>query len=97
MKQYKRRPGVVLLTIDGEHLLVATKEAREHCPYVTQINDAAADCWRLMEKSPNPSLPDLIKHFGKDSGDRDPAAFMQMMTFINKMKKAGYLLEEEIL
>ena len=46
---YKTRKGIVLTSICGQYVLVAAKKARENCPYVTQINETAADCWRLLE------------------------------------------------
>ena len=42
MKQMKIRPGVVLLSVCDEHLLVATREARRAVAYVRQINGAGA-------------------------------------------------------
>ena len=52
---YKIRNGVVFVSICDEHLLVCSKEAREYCSYVMQINDSAAFIFReiLNNKSYN--------------------------------------------
>ena len=50
MKRYKTRPGVVLTTIAGQFILVAAKPLRNLCPYITQINETAAFCWRILEQ-----------------------------------------------
>lgn len=47
--KYRTRTGIVLTSVCGQHVLVAAKEARENCPYVTKINETAAFCWRLLE------------------------------------------------
>lgn len=46
--EYKIQPGMVLKTICGEHLLIATGPAREVCPAMQVINETAAYYWRLL-------------------------------------------------
>ena len=47
--KYRARKGIVLTSVCGQFVLVAAKKARENCPYLTQINETAASCWRLLE------------------------------------------------
>ena len=94
MKAIRPREGVELVEICGEYLLVATKEARDHCPFVTQINKSAADYWRLLDGAYTlQSLADkAASEFGKDA----KAAFIGALAFISKASKAGYLVSEDV-
>lgn len=93
MKQFSRRPGVELLEISGEYLLVATKDARESCPYVTQINEAAAEYWRMLDQPC--SIEELTLHAIQDKGKEKKDVFPAVLAFIGKLSKNGYLVEEE--
>jgi hypothetical protein len=93
MKIYRRRPNVELLEISGEYLLVATKEARDLCPYVTQINESAAACWKLLDGSM--LVNELIDKLAKYSGNENKEVMLSVIVFIQKMTKRGYLVEED--
>ena len=45
------QPGVILVQVCGEHLLVATREARGKCPYVKQLNATGAYFWTLLAQN----------------------------------------------
>jgi hypothetical protein len=93
MKIYRRRPNVELLEISGEYLLVATKEARDLCPYVTQINESAAACWKLLDR-PMP-VGELMDKLVDDCGKENKDVMLPVLVFIQKMTKRGYLVEED--
>lgn len=42
------RDGLVLETICGTTLVIATLAARSHCPYVMQLNEASVYLWKLL-------------------------------------------------
>ena len=92
-KRYKLRPGVVLVEICGEYLLVATGEARGCCPYVTQINRAAAEYWRVFEQESE--LHAIVNRLCERSGKEKKSVLLPLYMFIQKMAKSGYLIEEE--
>ncbi len=46
--RYTIQKGLVRETICGQHVLIATIEAREKCPYLTQLNDDSAFIWDLL-------------------------------------------------
>lgn len=93
MKIYRPRQGVVLVSVCGEHLLVATGEARDTCPYITQINDKAAFFWEMIrEKKEIDNIASLIPHNSENDKGKD---LLAAILFIGKMSKAGYLLVEE--
>ena len=92
-KKYKKRSGVVLLEICGEHLLVATKEARDRCPYVTQINQSAAFYWEKFDDAY--SVNEVAEHAAQSMGKETREVLLPILLFINKMEKSGYLVEVE--
>ena len=94
MKTYRRRPGVELLEICGEHLLVAAGEARGLCPYVTQINDSGASLWKILDSSMG--VPLLAERFARDQGKSTKEVLLSCIVFVSKFTKMGYLIEEEL-
>ena len=93
MNAFKPREGVELVEICGEYLLVATKDARETCPFVTQINKAAADYWKLLDGADTiKTLSDkAVKTFGADP----KSAMISALAFVSKLNKTGYLVTED--
>lgn len=93
MKQIKIRPGVVLLSVCDEHLLVATREARDAVPYVQQINGAAAYYWKLLEEKKDvKTIIDMaVEHYGMTK----IKALITVNNFINRLKDLGYITFEE--
>ena len=93
MKVFKRRPGVELLEISGEYLLVATKEARDKCSYVTQINEAAAVYWKLLDDAY--SVDQLADRAAAELNKEKKAILLPLLAFVSKLSKCGCLMEEE--
>ena len=93
MKQIKIRPGIVLLSVCDEHLLVATREAREAVPYVQQINSAAAYYWKLLEN--NTEMKIIIEKAAEHFNMPKINILVTLNTFINKLKDSGYIIFEE--
>ena len=93
MKIYRPRPGIVYLSVCGEHLLVATGEARKSCPYITQINEKAASLWKCMQEQEK--IDNIAKLIPETSQENKGSELLSAIIFIGKMSKAGYLLIEE--
>lgn len=93
MKQVKIHPGIVLVSVCDEHLLVATREARKDVPYVQQINGAAAYYWKLLESGVE--IKDIVDKAAQHFQMPKIKALIVVNNFINKMKDAGYLTFEE--
>jgi hypothetical protein len=93
MKKYKRCPGVELLEICEEYLLVATKEARGQCSYVTQINRSAATCWKNLDGVY--SVNELIERMSRTESVEKKNLLLPVLAFIEKFSKNGYLIEED--
>lgn len=94
MKQYKIRPGVVLLEVCGEHLLVATRDARDTCPYLTQISDDTAVLWQLLDQESR--APALTRAFSEKLGLEPKDCFLRFTGILSKLIKTGYVLAEDI-
>ena len=90
---YKVRPGIVLISVCDEHILVATREAREYCPYVQQINAAAAYYWKLLEDGIEKKviLEKASEHFSMSKIN----VLINLNTFMDKLADAGYLIKED--
>lgn len=93
MKQVKIRPGVVLISVCDEHILVATREARKAVPYVRQINSAGGFYWRLLEKGFEPN--EIIRQAAMKYHITGKQAAAMVLGFMNKLYKTGYITIEE--
>lgn len=92
MIMYKANPGVVLGEICGEYLLVASREAREKCPYVTQINETSAFLWKQLEDEA--TFEDLLMTVKSNFEiDDEPSVSEWIHEFIDEMISLGYLEE----
>ena len=92
MRRYHTRPGVVLTTVDEQYLLVASKSAREFCPYITQINDTAAFCWRLLEDGADPDA--LLEHLAEEYEiDDSERVRTDLQELLDQLCKANYLID----
>lgn len=50
---YVLRKGIILTEICDQYLLIATKTAREYCPYILHINESAAFIYKQLENGLN--------------------------------------------
>jgi hypothetical protein len=90
---YRVRPGVVLTSVCGEYLLVAAKEAREHCPYYSQIDESAAFLWRQLASGADEAA--LERAVLREYEIEDPdLARLSIRRFLEKMTEVGYLLPD---
>ncbi len=94
MERYRTRTGVVLTSICGEYLLVAAKDAREHCPYCSQISESSAFLWRKLVSGAGEE--ELLRAVCAEYEIDDPAAARQAIeAFLTQMVESGYLLRSE--
>ncbi|MBQ3424395.1 MAG: PqqD family protein [Oscillospiraceae bacterium] len=92
MDRYVTRPGVVLTSICGEHMLLAAKAAREHCPYMTQLNESSAFLWRKLEDGA--AAEDLLRAVLEEYEIAEPEARKAIDSFLEQMLQHGYLLRK---
>ncbi len=94
MTRYKTRPGVVLTAICGKQILVATKTARESCPYVTEINETSAFLWERLRGGAD--IDALMDAVNREYEVEDPAlARNAVLSFIGQMLELNYLEQTE--
>lgn len=90
--RYQTRKGVVLTSVCGEYLLVSAAAAREHCPYVSQINETSAFLWRELEKGRN--TEELKQAILDEYAVEEPLSLDEMlMMILNQFAEMGYLEE----
>ncbi len=91
--RYRARPGVVLVSICGEYVLVAAKAVRREVPRFAQLNESSAFLWRLLESgSDEGELEQAVKTaFEISDSERAKEA---IQAFIQQMLDSGYLVLE---
>lgn len=90
--RYKIQPGIVLSTVCGESLLVATMKARDKCPYVKQLNSTAAYYWSLLEAGM--SLEEILTDAEETYNVSRERVRPGLVSFINSLVMEGYLIPE---
>ena len=94
MKIYQGRPGVLLTHICGEYLLVATKEARNYCPYIKQLNKTGAYLWTILQTGKTISeLEEAISE--RYSVSDKEAGRTAIQSFLYMLDESHYLLVKE--
>lgn len=90
MMKYKVRPGITLVTICDEYMLVAGKDAREYCPKAAQINETAALIWKQIELEK--SEKEIVEAIGEEY-ETDNAELV-IREYIQTLAENGYLITE---
>ena len=91
--KYKIHKGVIYEEICGQGLLISALEAREACPYLTQLNESSSFIWkRLMEDKTLPSITEeIVKEYGITKKEAEEA----LNSFLQQMHQQNYLIEED--
>ena len=94
MKRYIAQPGVVLVDVAGEHLLIATGQARGKCEDVTQLNDAGAALWRIIirEGRIGPVVESMVRELGYPKNRALPVA----LGYMDKLVKSGHMVGADV-
>lgn len=93
MTQYKIQPGIVLVQVCGEQMLVATRAARGKCPYVKQLNATGAYFWTLLEQrlETEEMVQTASVHYQVEPERIRPG----LLQFLENLRQNGYLLAED--
>ena len=89
---YRIRDGIVMETICGTSLLIATLEATQHCPYVAQLNEASAYIWKMLFD--NKSFEEMTVMISKDFDISEKEAADTLGGFLTQLKEQNYLVTE---
>lgn len=88
--RYKTREGVILTQICGSYYLVAAKALYGQLPYITEINETAAVCWKRM--ADGASEEDLCQELAAEYDIEDPSGMTSdVQGLLTKLKSDGYI------
>lgn len=93
-KKYKLRKGVVMTTVCGETLLVATAEVREECPFTVRLNEASVYLLSLLESEL--SDEERTKKITQHCGISEEKAMSDMASFMNTMLNDYRVIVEDL-
>ena len=90
--KYIVQKGVVRETICGQSLLISTKEAREYCPYLTQLNESSVFIWKMLEKgkSTDEMIQEIMHIYGITENEADEG----LTEFLNVMEGNHFITKE---
>ena len=94
--EYRIRDGIVMESVCGRELLIATLEAREYCPYLVELNEASAYIWKRLFSGTSPDK--IASDIAADYGLSEKEASETVDAFLSELIKQQYLLpytEEE--
>ena len=94
MERYKARPGLVLVTVCGESLLVSTKALWNLCPFMTSLNESSAFLWTRLQEGATEE--ELFAAVAEEYEVEDPAALRKgIRDFLKKMQDIQVLQSQE--
>lgn len=93
MKKISIKPGVVLVSVCDEHMLITTREARDGAPYVQQINSAGAFYWKLLEEGLEPK--EIIRRGAEHYQMPEKKAAAVLLRYVKKLYDAGFITFED--
>ena len=94
MERYKARPGLVLVTVCGESLLVSTKALWNLCPFMTSLNESSAFLWTRLQEGATEE--ELLAAVAEEYEVEDPAALRKgIRDFLKKMQDIQVLQSQE--
>ncbi len=89
VKVYKIRQGAVLTEINGRYYLIATKEARKKCPYITAVNETGAYIWKELEKGKTEK--EIERGIRQEYGTEEEEVSGVVREYIETLKRNGYI------
>ena len=90
---YKTLPGIEMIQVCGQNLLVASRSAWEKCPRVRPIPKSWAVCWSLMANDKTDE--DAIKTFAALFHKPEEEVHSHFDRIYQKLAEEGYLIEAD--
>lgn len=90
---YNIRNGLVRERVCGHELLIATAEARKHCPYLTELNEASAFIWHMLEDGADTEQmrESIVKEYEIPAAQAEET----LRAFLADMEQKGYITKGE--
>lgn len=89
---YRIQEGLVMETICGTSLLISTLEARKYCPYVMQLNEAAAYIWKMLFNGE--MINEMAAQIAMDFEISVDEAYEALNSFLRELVEKNYLIIE---
>ena len=90
MNRLRTLPGIVLVEIKDQYLLVADKEARKCCRYILPINETIAFYWHLLEQG---CTEEQLLEAAKEEFDAPSELLISdLHLLLDMFRKLGYLI-----
>ncbi len=90
--KYSIRKGIVTETVCGRILLIATFEAREHCPYLVELNEASSYIWQRLAAGETTEA--IARAVEKDFAIPFETAKNTVDSFVTQLVQQEYLILE---
>lgn len=87
--RYQIQKGLVLEQVCGVYLLIATLEARKHCPYLAQLNEDSAFIWKLLQEKDTDNMIDSIMSEYELSAEN---ARTMLSAFLKELEDKHYII-----
>lgn len=91
---YTLQRDVALVTICGEHFLVAAGEARGKVPYIEGVTRPGAYFWSLLERKID--TEEIIIQAAADYNTSEEVAKTAFRRFAKSLQEKGYLAFDEV-
>lgn len=91
MVKYRHRPGIVMVRICGEYLLVPTREASEICPQIIRLRLMPAALWEEIGKGNGTDK--ICFFYEKLSKKSKEEVEQQIETILRELYEKGYLVK----
>lgn len=91
--RYQIREGIVLETVCGESMLIATFAARKACPYILELNDASVLIWKGLTEGLNES--EIAKRASDEFEVSYEEAREAIRDFLLFLEQNGYLIRQD--
>lgn len=91
--KYITRPGVVLTKVCGSYLLVPTRQASEHCPYIIRLTLLWVIAWNVLSKGD--SIDAICKAHMILTKKPEDEVRKKIDVFLKALCDKGFLIAEE--
>lgn len=88
---YKTRPGIEMIQVCGQNMLVASRPVWENCPRVRPIPKNWAVCWTLMKDDKTDE--DAVRIFADLLHKTEEEIRPRLEKIFQKLAQEGYIVE----
>lgn len=90
--KYRIQKGLVMEEICGVALLISTVEAREKCPYLTELNESSLFVWNMISdgKNTDEMVKDISEEYHLSMNDAEEI----LSGFLNNLENQNFIEKE---